>query len=62
MGGIGCLLTCGVGQLILLALYSVFEGLSVAAGDLDLLLNGLCVRVRHAAKAVPTASMPVAEA
>jgi hypothetical protein len=24
------------------------------------LLDGLCVRVRHAARAVPTASMPVA--
>lgn len=54
-------LTGSIGELILLSLYSVFQSLRVPACDLDLLLNRLCVRVRHAARALPTASMPVAK-
>lgn len=39
--------TRGVGKLVLLALYSVLEGLRIAAGDLDLLLDRLLVHVGH---------------
>jgi len=39
--------TGGVGKLVLLALYPVLEGLGIAAGDLDLLLDRLLVRVGH---------------
>ena len=53
-------LTCGVGKLILLALYPVLQCLRIPAGDLDLLLNRLCVCVRHNDCAVQTASMAVA--
>lgn len=49
-------LTCGIGKLIFLALYPILERLCISPCNLDLLLNGLCVGVRHAARAVPTAS------
>jgi hypothetical protein len=52
--------TCGVGKLVLLALYPVLQGLSIPTGDLDLLLNGFCVCVRHCECAMQAASMAVA--
>ncbi len=54
-------LTCRVGKLILLALDPVLEGLCISASDLDLLLDRLRTGVRHAARTLPTASMPVAK-
>lgn len=54
-------LTCGVGKLVLLALYPILQCLRIPTGDLDLLLDGLCVCVRHCEVcAVQTASMAVA--
>jgi hypothetical protein len=41
--------TCGVGELILLALYPILEGLGVATGYLNALLNRICSNVRHLA-------------
>jgi hypothetical protein len=52
--------TCGVSKLVLLALYPVLQGLSIPTGDLDLLLNGFCVCVRHCECAMQAASMAVA--
>ena len=51
------ILTCGVGQLILLALYSVFQGLGIPPRDCYLLLDRLRIRVRHAVLKVMAASM-----
>ena len=42
------LLTCGIGELILLALYPIFERLCIPSSDLYLLLDRLRARVRHA--------------
>ena len=54
-------LTCSVGELILLALYPFLESLGIASCDLDLLLDRLGVRVRHAVRSVPTALLLVAK-
>ena len=51
------ILTCRVGQLILLALYSVFQGFGIPPRDGDLLLDGLGIRVRHAVVRGRAASM-----
>lgn len=59
LGG-GVARTCGVGQLILFALYPVLQGFRIPTSDLDLLLDGLCVCVRHCECAMQTASMAVA--
>ena len=54
-------LTCSVGQLILLALYSVFQGLGIPPRDSYLLLDRLRIRVRHAVPGVRAASMAAGE-
>jgi len=52
--------TCGVGKFVLLALYSILQGLGIPTGDLDLLLDRFCVCVRHCECAMQAASMAVA--
>jgi hypothetical protein len=49
--------TCGVGKLVLLALYPILQGLGIPTGDLDLLLDGFCVCVRHCECVLQAASM-----
>ena len=51
------ILTCSVGQLILLALYPVLQGLSISPSDSYLLLDRFGIRVRHAVLGVSAASM-----
>lgn len=53
-------LTCGVGELVLLALYAVLQCLGIPAGNLYSLLDIFRVRVRHADCARETGSMAVA--
>jgi hypothetical protein len=56
------ILTCGVGEVVLLALYPVLERLCISPCYLYLLLDRLGARVRHADRHRPqTASMAVAK-
>ena len=41
------ILTCGVGELILLLLYAILEGFGISSGNGNLLLDRFCASVRH---------------